>query len=617
MKRFFAIVLMSILMLSAFTGCSGGLLSNIKLPEYTFTPIVYPNTRYEERFLKTDDFVVLDGKLDEPFWEEQNYLSISKDGFTFSITTKFGDQGVYFGIDIKDSKVFVNPAREDWQNTGVELQIARKGAIDRKEAVMLRFTAGELQISSMKGSYADDNVNGYTWDWVPFYVKSYINAKLSDGLISTADCKRLTFELILPWSSLGMSGAGDVVCLPAYNHVDGYTEDDGKLRTHIQYLGDMFTVGTWPAFTEKGSVIERDSTSDTIGDSVVGISKTAGWDLSKRLQNIIRSGEGVQEIWFKNAPATRYTVETTISGAKAAQDEWPSGGIIVADDLSGNGLRIQLFIGYNGSGSEWIKIYDLGRSEPPIAQIDLGTPSGATGTAGCKLKVVRVDTQYFIYVNDRLIYRNTSDFLNNASVAGLYSVGMSAVFSGYSYSEKAQVPSETPAISDVGDIKVGSTGWDIIEDKNTAISSGGYQQILFNKPAADRYDIEVKVSEAKAVNDDWPSVGILVGDDLKGNGIRIQLYTGWKGTGNEQWIKVYNINREEPPIAEVKLARLSGIETTDGAVLRVVRDGRKFEFYVNGNIIYRGESDALHGKGIGGFYSVGCAATFTDYVYAE
>ncbi len=177
-----------------------------------------------------------------------------------------------------------------------------------------------------------------------------------------------------------------------------------------------------------------------IGDSLTGLNMTAGWDLSQRENGTLTSSGGTQEIWFREEASSWYMIEVTISNGKPVNDVWPSAGIIVSDDLNGHGIRIQLFTGYNGNGQHHFKVYNIGRSEPAIAQVNMPSSTGAETAAGCRLKVIRYHTQIWIYVNDVLMYEGVTEELSNEGIAGLYSVGMQAVFSDYCYTPEPELP---------------------------------------------------------------------------------------------------------------------------------------------------------------------------------
>ncbi len=626
-KTKLSLILTVIVLLAVLAGCAGGGRIISGLRAYTFTNLIYPNYKHQERWIEPDEYMTMDGQLLEEAWQDQNFLKIAGNGYSCSVATVFGDKGVYFGVKIDDRHIHVNPDRADWQNTGIELHIAPSGTDNREDAIMLRLNAGELSVLGMRGSYEADNINGYQWDWVPFYVKSHVDGELQEGLLSTNDAKGLTFEVLIPWEGLGMDGPGNVVCLPAYNHCKGYDEDAGRLREHIQYLGDMFTVSTWPEFTKKGSVVEPDADTDIIGDALVGGSKTAGWDLSQRPNGSIASvGGGVQEIWFRYPDADRYMIEVTVKNAKPVNDVWPAVGVILSDDHQGTGMRFQLFTGYDGKGQHHFKVYDLLRSEPPLANVNVLGTSGADTEAGCRLRIIRDGKDYYIYINGVFYYQGTSDELENAGIAGLYTVGMEAIFTDYSYSADIQLPGEEelPLVQPdkdtdlIGDSLLAmdkTLGWDLSRrDEGVLVSGSGIQEIWFRQEASTWYMVEATVSSAAPDNDVWPSVGVILSDDGMGRGIRMQLFTGYEGNGQHHF-KVYDINRSEPPIHTVFLTNNSGADTVQGCKLKLVRYNQDFWIFVNDVLLYKGTSEQLVNAGVAGLYTIGMNAIFTDYRY--
>ena len=353
-----------------------------------------------------------------------------------------------------------------------------------------------------------------------------------------------------------------------------------------------------------------------------------GWDTSKLSDYVLSTTLGdFRQIVFDTPAASRYLIETTVSSTKSVGDAWPAVGILVGDDLNGNGIRIQLFTGHDGIGSHFLKIYDVNRTEPAIAEIALNEFTGIESVDGAKLSVLRNGKNFRFYINNRLVYEGESDLLTNAGIAGLYTVGNIATFTGSKYTcvkQQGVAEPEKPGLPLENDEKAivikkitpNTDGWDTSRQGAGIMTSdkSGFQQFLFDTPLADKYIIETTVSNVNAMNDEWPAAGILVGDDLSGNGIRIQLFTGYNGTGSH-FFKIYDVNRTEPAIAEISLNKLTGIESADGARLKVIRIGKSFKFYINDVLAYEGESELLAKPGVAGFYTVGCTAQFSNYSY--
>ena len=112
------------LFLFALVGCGG---------KVTFAPY----TIYvDDGIVEYDDFVTMDGILDEPFWEEVKqfaYVINSKVNSEYTMESRcyLTEKGVYFGIIVTDPAVYYNFGRSAAKNTSSEVYLARFDETER------------------------------------------------------------------------------------------------------------------------------------------------------------------------------------------------------------------------------------------------------------------------------------------------------------------------------------------------------------------------------------------------------------------------------------------------------------------------------------------------------
>lgn len=336
-----------------------------------------------------------------------------------------------------------------------------------------------------------------------------------------------------------------------------------------------------------------------------------GWDTSKLAEGQVSSTAGGDQRLMFNNMSNSYTLEVTISGSTPTSD-WPCAGIIIGDDLNGNGLRLEIFSGWQGGGDQhWYKILDQGRNI--IGQeIVLAGKSGIESENGVKVKIVRIGKELEIYLGGELVHAGFYDKLANSGVCGLLTVDSKTTFSDITYTPGVELAGTTSkALADT------SGNCDISQAANNVITTtaGGMQYVFFDAPKDDHYVLDMVVKNVRATAD-WPSAAFLVSDDGVGGALRFELFTGWQGGGDEHWIKVMDSARNMIG-TEIMLGGRSGIESENGARMTVVRDGRCVSFYLNGQRIYTGEHDQLNNPGSMAIYTMDSTATITDWSYTS
>ncbi len=328
---------------------------------------------------------------------------------------------------------------------------------------------------------------------------------------------------------------------------------------------------------------------------------TEAWDFSQQDAGIIKStAGGEQRLVFGEVASSSYVIEANIK-LETPTDVWPLAGFIVGDDLAGSGLRLEIYTGWQGNADvHWFKITDQNRGL--IQEIQFEGRSGLESETGAKVKVIRDGKKMSFYLNDKLIHTGEYDKLSNPGVPGLVACDSLSTFSDVKLIQGGSEPAPTTTWS--------TDGWDFAQQNYGVIKStqGGDQRLVFGEVASSNYVIEANI-KVDSVTADWPLAGFIVGDDLAGSGLRLEIYTGWQGNADQHWFKITDANRVL--IEEVMLSGKSGLESADGAKVKVIRAGKKMTLFINDQQIYSKEFDLLANPGVAGLTTCDSLATFT------
>ncbi|MDE6401457.1 MAG: hypothetical protein K2L54_02475, partial [Clostridiales bacterium] len=155
-----------------------------------------------------DPEIKLDGKLDDEIYKNQRWLEVHKEHggetATMRMTSYYGEQGVYLGIDVTEScRIYVNHARASYLNSGIEMYLAMEGteSIDVDNSFEVDMEAdGTLTFKRrVKGG------------WDRFHTSPDIMAQLvttqKGGAVNTENCHGYTHELFIPYDYLVWLGA--------------------------------------------------------------------------------------------------------------------------------------------------------------------------------------------------------------------------------------------------------------------------------------------------------------------------------------------------------------------------------------------------------------------------
>lgn len=182
--------------------------------------------------LLKDEGAVIDGVLDEPFWQDARktaFTIVSKVSSDVTMTTMvyISDFGVYFGIEVNDNAVYYNSERKTSQNSSAEIYLRGFGNSET-ETYNLRLapTGKDGEIQKETRSWRLTTVDGKAEfrQWVYLWE----GASVVKGNINTSLCEGYVAEAFIPWSTLGVGNCGYVRYMPAFNHVETSSASGGE-----------------------------------------------------------------------------------------------------------------------------------------------------------------------------------------------------------------------------------------------------------------------------------------------------------------------------------------------------------------------------------------------------
>lgn len=259
-KRILIPILVCVFVTSLLCACSKDI--NFTFPKYNVN-----KTPTKEDPLVKDEGAVVDGVLDEPFWQDAQKTAFTitskvSDDVTMTTMTYVSDFGVYFGIVVNDYAVYYNPERAASRNTSVELYVRGFGNSET-ETYNLRLAPtgvdGEIQKESRSWRLTTVNGKPEFRQWVYLWE----GASVVKGNINTSLCEGYVAEAFIPWSTLGVGNCGYVRYMPAFNHVETESASSAE-RTWTGTTGcNIKSPDTYKVVCNEG-VVDLDGRQPTI-----------------------------------------------------------------------------------------------------------------------------------------------------------------------------------------------------------------------------------------------------------------------------------------------------------------------------------------------------------------
>ncbi len=229
----------------------------------------YAFTNPSKVYATVDEGVTLDGEFDEEQWKTAKWLTIrdtqsSTQYADISLTTWYGENGVYFGIKVEETgnSIYYNSRRGTYLNSCIEMYM---GPADAKQGA-----SNIIEFDFMCTGALNSRVN--TNGWVKFVLdREYMPvavSKLLGGAVNTPECYGYQLECMFPYEYLEALGyntsdldklelAVNPVHIWSFNATGTSTSKDRYWSDYwtTQYLGvdsTWLTPSQWLRFDKDG-----------------------------------------------------------------------------------------------------------------------------------------------------------------------------------------------------------------------------------------------------------------------------------------------------------------------------------------------------------------------------
>ena len=271
-------------------------------------------------FAEADDFMSVDGVLDEEKWQGQNKMEHTSDGITFTATTVFTEKGLYLGLQAFDKNIQWYTRNEFGSNSSFGIKIVKTGE----------------PTYNVQGWYEHPNRNNYynidAKTSRSYRETQYNAAAVVDGELNSGETKSLTAELFVPWESLhyseeelGENGyPDDVQIFVSYMKI--VAERSGDNRQLVPGFMEGNRYDTFFLFGPEG--LKHVYNSATLGNAVNGVSATDRWIIDDAAGTATTNEDRTQMLWFKNEYSSDFIMEADVTVHKPSEGYHPSVGLI-------------------------------------------------------------------------------------------------------------------------------------------------------------------------------------------------------------------------------------------------------------------------------------------------
>lgn len=279
------------------------------------------NWNYNKPFFsETDDFMSVDGVLNEEKWQGQNKMEHTSDGITFTATTVFTEKGLYVGLQAFDKNIQWYTRNEFGSNSSFAVKIVKTGEPTYN-------VVGWNEHPNRNNYFNIDAKTSRSYRETPYRAASVVDGELNSG-----DTKSLTAELFVTWENLHYT--------PEELGENGYPEDIQIMVSYMKIVGDRsgdnrslapgFMEGsrydTFFLFGPEG--LKHVYNSDTLGNAVNGVSATDRWIIDDAAGTATTNEDRTQMLWFKNEYSSDFIMEADVTVHKPSEGYHPSVGLI-------------------------------------------------------------------------------------------------------------------------------------------------------------------------------------------------------------------------------------------------------------------------------------------------
>ena len=422
MKKLFILCFLLTIFILPFVSCSNNTNSSEKLDEYEY---VY-NPTFEDEY---DDFITLDGKLDEEEWENQNRLYYSEMGIDLEYTTIFTVKGLFIGCKAYDNEITYYGRYDMKHNSGFTIRVTRPDVTLMQYSDVMR-----LEVDA--------------YDRRSFFQDRFAAGTYVEGIIDSKNTAYMSSEMFVSWNELGFKGVNtendipsEVKIVPGYRYVQFVDDETTILKNLVPTFSEPDFIRTYYPFNKGGYAI-LDDDKYPLGNAKNGNSRTIGWDLSECDKGKVTSTkQDSQSIYFKGVQGKNFVAETqvTLNHALGTSNN-PRFGLIV------HGTNFQDFRALSLKANISNKNYwDIGtlrinaltyRPNRMWNEVDgiyqeLNSPLIFGTNNLIKIKLIKCDKTLLFFVQDKLVYSETHDWLTDDVCPGLYSIDCSATFTNF------------------------------------------------------------------------------------------------------------------------------------------------------------------------------------------
>ena len=386
-----------------------------------------------------DENVRIDGKLDEQLWQNLAYMRHTDPArdVKINVTTHFSEKGLYIGAYSEDKKIYWNGKNYFNWNTHFVFRIASADTTAYSQNVK------EIRIDSNNVFPGSTRVNAKS-----AVLGNEVNSGSSDGL---------SVEMFITWDAIGIElekdGEGNVI-LPEsiklywrYRYVENNNGTNSRAydsRNTFDY--DAAQMGNY-AYYGKDGFISADREGAVIGDAYNGVSKSAGWDVSREAEGVVKSINPVyQGIFFKQAYARSFVMTTSIRpvkdltgniGAKAGLLMYKDNTeyrAVALDVSTSNRVKVG-----SATTDKIIKDTIYTATHYPdniynLAALNAGQNiSYSADQELVTLTVIKDNATLYYIVNGKLVCTEQQEYLSSSVLAGLYASHGEVEFTDYSF----------------------------------------------------------------------------------------------------------------------------------------------------------------------------------------
>ncbi len=435
-------------------------------PEYK--PVVITKEDYK------DDYVTLDGKLDEDIWEnsvwhsmqsvrenrnENNNVTVLEDANIDAVAV-VKEKGIYLGVKSNDKVIYVG---EDWGTnsspdvkntafgkTGVTIYMT--DARNRYRSGRFSYEIGFAADGMVTLGYSDDG-NGYTRN-----ASGKIRAAtVCNGGVNTADANGYSVEAFIPWEALAGVDASDapesIVATFGSHRYNNATPKEAALVWEL--LDQRYNQG-WmqtAAWVEYGSSGVREQPEGNVFGTYGDFGYDAAFDVTGDVDGADRAitftpdptARRQSRIYVHDIKGTEIYAEAkfTIGDVSTYVDQWPMLGLSFHGDpatVDGETKTCVLHTGItldlkanNKFNSTYTAPALNGEDFTGKRQFNTNNPFDPTTEDGFKISVYRKGETFYIFYNDKLYDIKSFPYIqaDTQTFIGLYVLNLPVTVTDY------------------------------------------------------------------------------------------------------------------------------------------------------------------------------------------